>query len=569
MNLLPRPRRLDLGPRLVTPLPPTVSISAQLPAQGYRLNISEHAVLVEATDAAGAFYAQRTLDQLAAAHHGRLPIGSVEDWPDLAVRGVMIDISRDKVPTMATLRQLIDRLASWKINQVQLYTEHTFAYRDHAVVWERASPVTAPEIIELDAFCRARHVELVPNQNCLGHWDRWLRHDRYRPLALCPDGYEQRGRHRPPSTLDPTNPAALALVRSLLAELLPNFSSRRVHVGMDEPWELPPSRIDDYLHWLAELRAVTELDGREMLVWGDILDGQPAALAALPADVTICEWWYEAGFDWSARVAPHASAERPFLVCPGTSSWTTILGRWTNAVANITEATSAAVHHGGAGILTTDWGDLGHLQYLPISEPGLAWSAAASWCLEANRDLDLPAALDLHCYGDPAGVLGRTLRELGDAHLRIGPQWFNLSTLVMHLYYPQVQLGRSFTAGLTMDELDVAEGVLADTSRQLSTARPTRADGPLVVEELQAASALVALLCRDGRARLSGDGWLASVPAAARLAMADELAPMIEHHRALWLARNRPGGLDDSCAWLANLERCYRTGETDRRWGGF
>ena len=53
----------------------------------------------------------------------------ITDWPDYPQRGVMLDISRDKVPSMETLYQLIDLLASWKINQLQLYTEHTFAYR--------------------------------------------------------------------------------------------------------------------------------------------------------------------------------------------------------------------------------------------------------------------------------------------------------------------------------------------------------------------------------------------------------------------------------------------------------
>ena len=76
------------------------------------------------------------------------------------VRGAMLDISRDKVPTMATLRGLIELLASWKINQIQLYTEHTFAYRAHPEVWATASPMTADEIVELDAFCRERFVEL-------------------------------------------------------------------------------------------------------------------------------------------------------------------------------------------------------------------------------------------------------------------------------------------------------------------------------------------------------------------------------------------------------------------------
>jgi hypothetical protein len=34
----------------------------------------------------------------------------------------MLDVSRDRVPTMATLFHLVDLLAEWKINQLQLYT---------------------------------------------------------------------------------------------------------------------------------------------------------------------------------------------------------------------------------------------------------------------------------------------------------------------------------------------------------------------------------------------------------------------------------------------------------------
>src|SRR5260370_11247177 len=103
---------------------------------------------------AGLFYAPATLAQLARLNNGSLPAGTISDHPDLAVRGVMLDVSRDKVPTMQTLRDLIDRLASWKVNQVQLYSEHTFAYQDPSDVHAAASPYTAEEIRELHAFCR-------------------------------------------------------------------------------------------------------------------------------------------------------------------------------------------------------------------------------------------------------------------------------------------------------------------------------------------------------------------------------------------------------------------------------
>src|SRR5207342_333696 len=111
-----------------------------------------------------------------------------EDWPDFAVRGVMLDISRDKVPTMATLYEMVNLFASLKINQLQLYTEHTFAYSQHEEVWRNASPMTAEEIQFLDQYCKQRFIELVPNQNSFGHMERWLKHEKYRHLAESPDG---------------------------------------------------------------------------------------------------------------------------------------------------------------------------------------------------------------------------------------------------------------------------------------------------------------------------------------------------------------------------------------------
>src|SRR4051812_16951065 len=71
--------------------------------QGYRIVMDRRGVSITAHDEAGAFYAQRTFDQLGRAFNGELPQGEIEDWPDFPVRGVMLDISRDKVPTMATL----------------------------------------------------------------------------------------------------------------------------------------------------------------------------------------------------------------------------------------------------------------------------------------------------------------------------------------------------------------------------------------------------------------------------------------------------------------------------------
>src|SRR4051794_19903454 len=119
-TLLPVPRESDLGTETVAAQEPRITVGATgLPAEGYAVRITADGIALDATDAAGAFYGRATLTQLAHLHDGRVPVGTVRDWPDFAQRGVMVDVSRDKVPTTATLHALVDRLASWKVNHVE------------------------------------------------------------------------------------------------------------------------------------------------------------------------------------------------------------------------------------------------------------------------------------------------------------------------------------------------------------------------------------------------------------------------------------------------------------------
>jgi len=568
--LLPAPREVDLGTETVEPGEPRVTVGASgLPSDGYAITITVDGIVVEAADAAGEFYARATLTQLARANGGRVPVGTVRDWPDLAERGVMLDVSRDKVPTTDTLHAIVDRLAEWKVNHLELYAEHTFAYPGHEVVWRDASPFTPAEIEALDAYCAARHVTLVPNQNCLGHMNRWLLHEPYRALAMDPEGYLMMGMRRPPSTIEPTDPASLELVRGLLGELLGHFSDRRyLHVGLDEPWEMPHERFDDYLAWVAALRALPEVDGRELLVWGDILAPHPDRLGELPAGVTVCEWGYDAGHPWASRLGAFADAGIPRWVAPGTSAWLTVLGRTTNMRADIAEAVDAGLAFDAGGLLNTDWGDNGHLQYLPVSDPGLAYGAAMSWCAATNRELDLGAALSAQCYDDPTGELGAVVVELGDVYRRLTPQVWNVASLVLPLYFPQLDLGRGPLQGAHAEEYDAVDSDLDALGARLGRARSGRADAALLTEELRNAMALVRVLTADARARLDAGGALASVGAPARTDLADALRPVITEHERLWLARNRPGGLRESRAWLEHLLGCYESGVTDRGWSG-
>jgi hexosaminidase len=90
----------------------------------------------------------------------------IDDAPAFAERGVMFDVARDRIPTMATLFALVDHLAAAKINHLQLYHEHSFAYAGHETVWRNADPMTPQQTQELDAYCQGRAIALAGNQNC-------------------------------------------------------------------------------------------------------------------------------------------------------------------------------------------------------------------------------------------------------------------------------------------------------------------------------------------------------------------------------------------------------------------
>jgi hypothetical protein len=301
-----------------------------------------------------------------------------------------------------------------------------------------------------------------------------------------------------------------------------------------------------------------------------MFSGDAELVAQVPADVTVCEWGYDAEYPFDERTALLADAGIPFWVAPGTSSWLSIAGRITNAIESCRHAAEAALAHGGTGYLNTDWGDRGHLQQQPISEPGLAYGAAVSWCLETNAEIDLAAALSTHAFDDPTGELAAALLTLGDAHRAVTPQIPNHSILVMHLYFPQIRVGRGITRGVTTAELDTVERLLTDARAAVERARPRRADAALLVREMEWTLDVMQLMTDDAHARIAGDdGTLGSVPEPQRRAFADRLEGLIDRHRSLWLARNRPGGLDDSVAWLDNLRAAYLTGAPDPTWGGW
>lgn len=514
--------------------------------QGYRISITPENCRIAGHDAAGIFYARQTLTQIRRQFPKALPCVEIEDWPDFPVRGVMLDISRAKVPTMATLLTLVDRLAEWKINHLQLYTEHTFAYAGHEEVWRDASPMMGDEIRRLDEFCKARFIELAPNQNSFGHMERWLRHPRYLPLAEAPDGADTPWGFRwtGPFSLCPTDPRSLELLRALYSQLLPNFSSGLFNVGCDETFDIGQGRSAEqcrkrgvhqvYLNFICQVRELAARHGRRMMFWGDIVLREPGLIERLPKDVIALNWGYEAAHPFEAEARQFNQSGLEFYICPGTSSWCSIAGRTDNMLANQCAAAAAGLAHGASGYLNTDWGDYGHLQYLPMSYAGLAAGAGMSWCLESNRDLPLAQVLDVHAFEDAAGVMGKAACDLGNVYKAVGKLIPNRSALFGILVPSSTHSDPM--QGITREGLEMAEAAIASAIGEIHLLKMRREDAELIKSEFANAAAMLLYACRKGRGE----------------AMPAEVEQIIQLHRQCWLARNRPGGLEESVGKIRN-----------------
>lgn len=551
--------------------------SSDIPKEGYKLAIRPEGMEIIASTPAGAFYGACTLAQiscqLSAASRQKpaascqqpaarsssplegedrgggsvrdFPCLTISDWPDFPARGVMLDISRDKVPTMETLYHLIDLFAGWKINQFQLYTEHTFAYLAHPIVWETASPITGEEILALDAYCEDRFIELVPNQNSFGHMERWLKHDKYRPMAEAPHGCDTVWGHFDyPFSLCPGDRRSIPFVRGLFDELLPHFSSRLFNVGLDETIDLGLGRSKKvceergtgrvYLDFLLEIYRLVKERGRTMQFWGDIILKYPELIPELPSDGIALEWGYESDHAFQERCAKFAESGIRFYVCPGTSSWNTLAGRTENAIGNITNAAKNGLKQGAIGLLNTDWGDNGHWQPLSVSYLGFMVGAMTSWNSRADVKKGLAEKLSLHAFGDPTGKGGRAFYDLGDIYRVFKKRTFN-STVPWQMLFRDPDDPR-FIEKLKMSEFEEMERRLAEIADAVQGDGMTCVDGEVVREEIEHLVRMLQLAADVGKMRLGGPK---------PKALEDRVAEVKIDHELVWLMRNRPGGLAD------------------------
>ena len=352
----------------------------------YVLETDESGVRIWAAGDEGFFRAATSLRQLLIRGNGRLPFFRITDYPQLARRGYMLDISRGRKPRTETIRQMIDLLSELKYNEFQLYMEgDCFKYSAYPKETADFDCLTPEDIRELDAYCHERFIDLVPNQNSFGHMYTWLRKPDFHHLGL----FEA---DEVPSTLNPLLPESYEFICNLYASLLPHFSSDYVNIGLDEAYGLGKFQIEEYcrakgkdivfMEWLNKLSDhIRDTYGKTVMFWADMIYNYPESYHLVPENAIALEWGYE--LIQSQRMTSHCIAYRDagvrYYVCPSTNTHGSLSGRMDVTTFNIRTCAELAAEYGAEGLLLTDWGDGGHPQSWVWSMNPIALSGQYGW----------------------------------------------------------------------------------------------------------------------------------------------------------------------------------------------
>ena len=218
----------------------------QNPEEAYSLVISTNRVNIKANTNKGVFYAIQTLRQLI--QQGTVPACEVTDWPAFAWRGYMVDVGRN-FQSMELLKQQIDVMAAYKLNIFHFHFTEDIAWR---LASKRYPQLTAPDnmlrnpgkhytqedLHELIAYCRQRHITLLPEIDMPGHSAAFTR-------AMGTDMQSDTG---------------MVYVKNILEEFCDAFDLPYIHIGGDEV-KITNERF------LPEMVAYLESRGRETIGW--------------------------------------------------------------------------------------------------------------------------------------------------------------------------------------------------------------------------------------------------------------------------------------------------------------
>lgn len=406
-----------------------LEIDGELDEKKYCLDVNEEKVLLRGGSLCSLGWGVQTLRQLFRQYAALLPNVYIEDQPDFENRGFFHDMTRGRVQTLPNLKKMVDTMVFYKLNQLQLYIEHTYLFRSMPELWRDETPLTSEEILELDTYCFERGVELVPCLASFGHLYKLLSTRTYSDLCELQGStgrefsFCDRMEHH---TLNAADPRSKELICDMIGEFMQLFRSDQFNICADETFDLGKDRSKEtaekigrsrmYAEFVKELFDFLIKQGKKPMFWGDIICESPELLETFPKEVVCLSWGYSENQKDTEVKTLYETGTRQY-VCPGTRGW----NHWTNQIRhsydNIVKMCSYGRKYQAVGVLNTDWGDYGHINDPVFSVPGLIYGAVFSWG-DADIDFDeINRQISILEFKDASGKLIDCLAKISDAEV--------------------------------------------------------------------------------------------------------------------------------------------------------
>lgn len=490
--------------------------------------------------------------------------GYSEEHPVFENNGAMIDMSRNAVMTVDTVKAVLRKTALMGMNTFMLYTEDTYAIDGRPYFGYMRGRYTKDELRALDAYAASLGIELIPCVQFLGHLAThllWGAAAPYRDTA---------------KVLLVGNDATYRLIDDILQTVKACFSSQKIHIGMDETVDLGLGkyvaqngyrpRHELFLEHLNKVAEMAKSYGLEPMMWSDMffrLAGEhiagyydyypdvhiPEHITALVPDGVGQVFWEYAQRDkafYEKNITEHKKLGNRVLFAGGVWGWSGYAMQYTRSMEASRPALEACKENGIRDVFVTAWHN-GAESALITALAGCAWYADFGYT--GVWDTDSQKACFERACGPVYDAVTATERIEYPHGGRVG--------VSRALMYNDPLLG-------LVDKHIQEQGITGDYFVGLRES-PQTAD-PLFAPAVKMCKACAALLenkadfgVRLTRAYKEKDVKMLAALCAECDVIMEKLAAFKDAYRACWLAYNKPFGYEVHDIRLGGLIARFET----------
>ncbi len=378
---------------------PDLKIGDKMEAQAYELRIQESGIVITAQTTQGLVYGLMTALQLIDnAVDNQLPHLYIQDWPEMAWRGVSDDIARGQVSTLENFKRIIRFMARYKMNIYMPYVEDALAIAAFPAIGKDRGALTRDEAEALVDYAALYHIEIIPVIQTLGHFENILSLDEFKHLAEFPGA----------AALSVANDSTYIFLEKVMEEIFDIFPTSYFHMGADESYDVgqgqsaamatQSSLAEIHFQHYKKVYDIAKKHGKTVLMYSDILLDHKEILEQLPKDIILVDWHYRAEKAYpSLQMLKGKGFET--LVSPSVWNFLTPFPTYVNALPNIEYITRAGIDVDAKGMINSNWGDYGSETFKELVLYGYAWSAQCSWHMAGSQPDDFSQAFFQDFFG--------------------------------------------------------------------------------------------------------------------------------------------------------------------------